>query len=683
MTNRRSRVFVAILAVAFLAGMRAASAQQTAPADTTSATGLRAMALQTAQPGYTLPDTVMESQIGIRFTPVYLNQINGDVSSVAMKNSFQTNTTTPWGSTFNFLVSAQEKHYRLQDKRDDNKQLSASVLHVFNVFSNGTISFLDSRVFNRSIIPGGGFQDYIFNDQSVNAGASYKRNFMLTSNLLKSFRLDGLANGAAVKGERTYKNDQTLAAGGFGGVSTDLRKRHVRVDARAGRRETWDRSETALTEFNDLGSWEDSLSTGMMAELGDSIFVDARYVYYESERTWADQLQGSTGGQQGGAQNVFQETESRSSRGVLFAMRAKVWDRFRVTVTGNHDSQLNDYLVQETRFSNTVADGLNGNLTYVAPWKTAAIITLENVETLRDLGPLSVSSYVDTRKRASIALSHRFSKTIKSDVLASTLLTRAEYLDPDENPRDRDQVDNSVTLRIASTPYTDLDVNITLGYTGTEIINIDASQSENNRTRELYELRPAFIYFVNPHLSISQSYGVSIEYTDFVYTQASNFLDRNLIFTNKFDVRPTSRVSFLFDYSYNFHDNGSYLPDEVTGNEVLTVQGEDRRDRVNLRLEYRIMQRSFKEQPSGSEFKQSLTFFAEQLYSRFEDRDLVSETKRVTTDGQIKVGARGDYEFGTGRFLTFSLARVKRFARFGSDAEKDYWDMRSEFNYSF
>lgn len=660
---------------------------QDASADSTRAESpLAKMARQSAEGGgaYQLPDSVAASPIGIRYTPTYLNQVSGDVSSVGMKNSFQANIATPFGSTFNFLVSADEKHYRLQNKRDENKQLSASVVHTFNVFTNASIGFINSRVFNRSVVPGGASQDYIFNDKSVNAGSSYERTYVPHSGVLKSIRLDALASGAAVQGERTYKNDQTLALGGFGGIATDLRGRYLRVNGRGGHRETWDRSETSLAEFNELGSSEDSLSTGLLAELGDSVFIDAKYVYYEAERTWADQAQGSLGGQQSGVQYVFQETERRSSRGAVISLNAKVWDRFRVIVTGNHDSQLFDYVIQETRYSNTVSDGLRGTFTYQMPWKTIAIVTLENMKTLRDLGPLSVSSFNDIRKKASIALEHDFSKTFTMDLLGSTNLTRSEYLDSEANPRDRDQVDTSVNLRIGSTPFTSLLTTVSLAYSASEFLNIDASQSENNRTRELYELRPGFTYYMSEHFTISQSYGVAIEYTDFIYTPASNFVDRNLIFANKFDFRPTDRIGFVFDYSYNFHDNGSYLPNPVTGEEELTVQGEDRRDRVNLRLDYRIMSRTIAPKFTGdTQRSQVLGVFAEQRYSRFEDRSVFSGDKSVTTDGLISVGTRGNYEFGNGRKLMFTVARVKRDTPFGSDAEKDYWDIRSDFNFPF
>ena len=670
---RRGIVTLATLwAIASVGIAKRARAEEAAQDTTTASSPLENIARQASQgePGAVqLPDSLANKSIGIHFMPTYLNQITGDVSSVGMKNSFQSNIMTPFGSTFNFMISKDERHYRLQDKLDENKQLSATMLHTINIFTNGSISFLDSRVFNRSIIPGGATQDYVLNDKSVNVGGSYKRTYLPHSTFLRSILFDATASGSAVQSERTYKDDQTLAAGGFGGISTNLRGRPVRIGGRGGHRETWDRSETSLATFDGLGSSEDSLSTGLLAQVGDSIVVDAEYVYYEGDRTWADQAQGALGGQQAGVQYVFQETENRSARGLLLSMSAKLWDRFRLDVVGNHDSQLYTYAIQQTRYSNTVGDGLRGTVTYTAPWKTSALVTLENSTTLRDFGPLSVSSYNDIRKKASLTMSHQFTPTFTADLSATTTLTRTEYLDTEANPRDRDQIDSSVNLRFNSTPYTNLSTNISLAYSSSDIVNIDASQSSNNRTRYLYELRPGFTYIVSQHFSITQIYGVTIEYTDFTYTDEQNFLDRNLAFGNKFDFRPAKKIGFVFDYGLNLHDNGSYLPDAATGQDELTVQGEDRRDRMTLRMDYHVTA--------------PLTVFAEQRYSRFEDKAVLSNTETVTKDGQITVGSRGNYDWGNGKRLTFTLAKVKRFSKYGSEAEKNYWDMRSEFNYPF
>lgn len=673
-----------MLVLAAFARVNAAKAQQyTPPADTTNTSPLVRMARQTTQATSPGADSLAAAVIGIRFAPVYTNKIAGDVSSVLMNNGFKSTMQTPWGSQFFFQAALEEKHYRLQDKFDENNFLSANVIHTFNVFTKGSLGFLDSRVFNRSIIPGGRFQDYTFNDKSVNGAAVYDRTVQPGSGPFKSFHVDATGRGSAVQGERTYKDDQTLAAAAAGGFTGEMRSRLARVDARGGHRETWDRSETSLTVFDDLGSSEDSLSTSVFFELGDSILVDADYVYYEAQRLWADQAQGSLGSQQGGVENVFQEFEQKSVRSTRFAVRAKIFDNLRLNVAGTHDKQLLDYAVQKTRFSNTVGDGIKGELIYVAPWKTAASVILENTKTLRDFGPLSVSSYDDTRRLAILSLMHTFHKDFNMTLDGSTQLTRSEYLDTEANPRDRDQVDTSVGLKISSQLHPRLTGSVNLGYSASDFINIDSSQSENNRTRRLYELRPGFVYVMNQYLIVTQTYGVVIEYTEFDYTQEDNFLDRNLIFTNRFDFRPMPRIKFVLDYSYNFHDNGSYLPDPITGEEELSVQGEDRRDRFVTRVTYQVLQRMVRPINETADVEQQFAIFAEQKYNRFEDISVLTDSKIANTDGQITVGTEGRYVWGKGRSFNFMLARVKRFARFGSDKEKDYWDMRSEFVWPF
>ena len=131
MRFRRSMIStaMAMFAAVWVEAPTIARAQQATPPDTTQAgSSLADLARQSQQSGYALPDTLAASpRIGIRFTPTYINQMTGDVSSVGMRNVFQTNMTTPFGSIFNFNVSAEEKHYRLQNKRDENKQLGAFI----------------------------------------------------------------------------------------------------------------------------------------------------------------------------------------------------------------------------------------------------------------------------------------------------------------------------------------------------------------------------------------------------------------------------------------------------------------------------------------------------------------------------------------------------------------------------
>jgi hypothetical protein len=596
------------------------------------------------------------------FSPTYTNRITGDVSSLGMANELRTSFRMPWRTLFNFQLSGDKKNYRLQNRLEDNKRMSASLSQTFRRDVTGTVTYADNRVFNRSIAVGGGVQDFIVNDLSLSSNVGYLERF-------GDVRMDAIVKGSVVNGERAFKTDQTLAGGVFGGVALDALNHHLWLEGRTGTGGSDQRSSTADSTFHGLGASEDSLMTRARIVVSDSISFSADYLDYHADRVFTDQARGSLGGQLEGAENVFEETEFHDVRNTTLTMTSRLPLKFGLNLSANHAEDVFDYAIQKERFSNTTSDGFTGSVDYRLPWKSTATVSFEGNSTLRDLGPQSVSSLTDKRKLVRLGISHQFTPTLNVDLNGSTQLLQSFYLDYEANPRDRDQVDTSVNLRLSSKPFEPILATINVAYSGSEFINIDASQSADNRTRSLWEFRPGFTYTMNQWLTIVQSYGLAIEFTDYQYKSTDNYLDRNITFTNLFVFNPMRDVAFKFEYALYLHDTGSYLPDPVTGQDVLGVQSEDRRDRTNIRVDYRVNQR--------------VKVFGENLYSRFENRFLASDTKTVTTDGQVKVGTTGDYDWGHGRKLSFTLARVKRFSPFGAEAEKNYWDARSEFSYPF
>ena len=596
------------------------------------------------------------------FSPTYMNRITGDVSSVGMANELRTSLRLPWRSTFNFQLSGEKRNYRLQNRLEDNKRMMASMTQVFRRDMSGSVTYADNRVFNRSIAVGGGVQDFVVNDLSLSSNVGYLQRF-------GDVRMDANVKGSVVNGQRTFKTDQTLAGGVFGGIAFEALDHRLWLEGRTGTGASEQRSTTADSTFHGLGASEDSLMASARVEFSDSIRFSADYVNYHADRVFTDQARGSLGGQLGGAENVFEETEFHDVRSTTLTMTSRLPLDFGLNLSASHDEDVFDYAIQQERFSNTTSDGFRGAVDYRMPWKSTATVSFEGSSTLRDLGPQSVSSLTDKRKLVRLGISHRFTPTLTVDLNGSTQLLQSFYLDYEANPRDRDQVDTSVNLRLSSKPFAPIMASINVAYSGSEFINIDSSQSGNNRTRSLYEFRPGFTYTMNQWLTIIQSYGLAIEFTDYTYKSTDNYLDRSITFTNTFLFKPMKDVDFKFEYALYLHDTGSYLPDPVTGQDLLDVQSEDRRDRTNIRVDYRLNRR--------------IRVFGENLYSRFENRFLSTDATTVTIDGQIRVGTMGDYDWGHGRTLAFTVARVKRFSPFGAEAEKNYWDARSEFSYPF
>lgn len=613
--------------------------------------------------GMTAPaDSTVPQITGYRFSPVYLNSINGSVNNVDMRNAFQSSLLTPFGAIMSFQISKEKTYYRLNNKFDDKRNLSLSMLHTFRPGLNGSAGYTDNRVFNRSIAPGGATQEFIFNDKALNAGATYKRD-------IRAARMDWAAATSLVDGERSFKSDQTFALGTNGGVGYTLPGGRVAVLARGAYRATDNQSYSGGKDYRGLGSNEDSLSTAVHVSVADSVGFRADYTTYHGDRDYLDQAVGSSGGQLIGEQNVIKENETHNTHSTLFAFDAVFSPRLGLSVSASHDEQLYTYMTQVTRNSHTVGDEAKGTLTYTTPWNTVSTFQLSNSVTLHDFGKQSISSTKDKVKRVSLALNQNFTKTLSGGINLSTQLLQTYYLDYADNPRDRDQVDENVNAHLTSQLFKKLSANVTVSYSMTRYINIDSTQSVHNRSRELYQLRPGFSYNMTNWLTISQTYGLTIEYTKYVYTQEDNFLDRNITLSNVFNFRPTKSVAFNLNYQLTLHDNGSYLPTGANGENLLNIAHTDRRDRMNLRVDYNVNDR--------------VGIFAENTYTHFLNREEGTGRETITTDGQIKVGTQGAYAWGAGRTLKFHLAKVKRFSPYGTDKDKNFWDMGSELNFPF
>ena len=653
----RTGVWFIATACVLLCAVIAAHAQENAPQDSTTVPQPPIAA--GTNPALAVEDSLYSPRY--RFSPVFTNKMTADVSKVGMTNDFHTGLRTPWGSIFDFAVSNDEKNYRLQNLVERSKLMRLTDIHTFNPFWNGSANYSDSRVFSRTIAIGGGIQDFIINDKQVNLGSTYKRDLI-------GARTDLTGSAGAIQSQRAFKDDEGIQSGVNGGVAYDIGDRVV-WQGRGALRRTWDQSSTSQQTYYGLGSDEDSLSTKFRVAATDSAHFEVSSMRYQGDREFTDQARGSQGGQISGEDNVFPEGEHRTARNTTLSMTSALFDRLHIDVMASHDEFTYSYDIQDSRFSRTVTDGVTGNVRYTLPWKTTAAVSFENNKALRDLGPKSIGSVNDKRKKVGINLQHQFTKTLSLGVQGSTQLQQSFYIKYAENPRDRDQIDTSINAMLTSRPFRKISATISAVYSNSQFVNIDSTQSENNRVRTVYELRPAFTYYFNDRLLILQTYGLSFDYTDYDFKSTENYLDRSLTFSNEFQYRPTKAVGLKFRYDLLMHDNGSYLPDPVSGVDELSIKSEDRRDRTLIRVDYLI--------------KKELGIFCENVYSRSEDRIPGSDDVTATTDGQVELGSKINYAWKAGKILRITVSHVKRFSPFGTELEKDYWNAQSEFSYPF
>ncbi|MDH3214831.1 MAG: hypothetical protein OEN01_00900, partial [Candidatus Krumholzibacteria bacterium] len=397
-------------------------------------------------------------------------------------------------------------------------------------------------------------------------------------------------------------------------------------------------------------------------------FVNAHYRRSTSSNEFMDHPRGVFLEQRFSG-NLVRETETRMAEVFNASLQADLSANVRLTIGGTHSIADNEYRVAQKRNSTTTVDRLSGAVAYKLGSNATVKARLETSETLHDLGSQSLGSYTDKRQSAKLDIAYPVSSTLQVQLGTGAQLFQNFYKAKDVNPRDRDQLDEYVNLRINSTPFPKVAAAVFLSASQTRYVNIDGSLSQNNRRETTYDFRPEFTYKITERLELKQEYGLNIEFTEFDFTEEDNFLDRNFLFGNTVRAKLTPSLSSTFDYSLLLHDRGSYLRPAPGAERLLDIDQEDRRDQMSIGFRYQINPR--------------LALVGRNDYTIRRDQLAGGSGTSSFEEGGLEVGAEGKYDFGGGRRLVFRLMKVSRFGRFSSPEQEDYWNMDSSLNYPF
>jgi len=365
-------------------------------------------------------------------------------------------------------------------------------------------------------------------------------------------------------------------------------------------------SSSVYEQFDNLFLKEDSVSADVALHFSERQVARFTYDDFNAVEKFTDQARGSLGGQIVGAENLLVESRFVDARVMKVGFDSQMSSRLKFRINAQHSDELTNYAVTKTRFSHNLTDFLRGDVTYGLFTGTEATVKMDLTKARRDLGPESVSSQDRRTRDLDISLSHAFSPTFSVNVSGGALLMQTFYLRFADNPRDQDQLEYSANVRIRSRPFNKISASIGSSFIRTEFISIHYTLSSNNRIKTRYDLRPTITYNLSERITISQNYGLAIEFTDHTFIPEDNFLDRNMTFSNDLTAKITNNLRGVFFYSYHFHDRGSYLPEEEGGERFLNREREDRRDYVRLEFDYRATNH--------------FSFLGKQEYSRRQDR---------------------------------------------------------------
>jgi hypothetical protein len=595
------------------------------------------------------------------FNQVYTGSIRGNVSRVTMAHRFTNTIVFPNGMKANTNLNTSESKYRLQDRRDDSKDFSTSLSLSIgsDLLISGNIG--DRKSFNRTVSFGGGLQDFTNNSQQASTVLSYTRP------VSDALRLNARSSASIQKSEKSFKTDEVRDGRIHGGMSYAQGDRFT-ISGRAFAGKSSVNSTSGIDENTGLGSDEDSLSTRLKINVIDGSDMEVSYSRFTRSQEFMDLPRGVFSEQQLGGDELVREVETKTAKVLVFKARTNPWRDLDLNFSAEHRDATTDYAIAKKRFNGLVSDILRGDIKY-GIGSTKLAVQVENRDVLHDLGPQSVGSFDEKYQQLNLNVSHSFTNTLSASFKTGATLLQNFYVDFDVSPRDRDQLEQFVNARIQSTPFPKISAGVYVSVTKTEFVNIDGSLSQNNREETTYDFRPSISYKMNERVEIKQDYGLNIEFSDFVFKEDDNFLDRNITFSNTITARLSKALDVDLYYSLRLHDRGSYLSPTPASERLLNINQEDRRDEMKINVRYAINSR--------------LTLIGKNDYSQRVDEILGTGRQNKFTDGGIEIGLEGNYKIGGGNTFKFALRKVNRFGRFNREEQEDYWVMDSSIRYTF
>ncbi|MEE9271238.1 MAG: hypothetical protein V3V49_13375 [Candidatus Krumholzibacteria bacterium] len=607
-----------------------------------------------------LSGAVQETRPRYKFKNSYNGSIKGNVSSINMTNQVGSTVLLRNGWVVSTNLRVNETTYRLQDRADNSRNLSFNVTMPLatGLAVNGRVS--DSRFFNRLVTFSNDIQDFKNDSQTAAATVTYTRM------LPRRVAFTGGTSASVRKSEQTFLEDQSRRGSVHGQLGYNFGSR-VKLKGRGSFSKSDDSADTGGRTNKGLGVDEDSLVARLDVTLTDDAFFSVDYSQATRSNEFMDLPRGVFQEVQF-RDNLNREVETRTLDDLTLNATTHPLDAVELKLTGQHNESVSDFLVAKTRFNRRVTDVLRAEVSYKMGRATNVDARIERREVLNDLGPQSLGSFRDERRGARLTLAHSFTPTFTFNFQTGASISQAFFLDFEINPRDRDQLDQFMNLKINSKPFPKITASIYLALNQTDFVNIDGSLSQNNRAETTYDFRPELTYTLNDRIQIKQTYGLNLELTEFDFDENNNFLDRNFIFSNTVRSRLSKALSTELYYQLLLHDRGSYLRPAPGEERLLNIEQEDRRDQMNVSFRYKI--------------NSHLTLLGKNEYSRRRDQ-FGAGNATVFIDGGLEIGIEGAYRWGTEKNLNVKLRKVNRFGRFNSEEQESYWIMDSSVKYAF
>jgi hypothetical protein len=601
-----------------------------------------------------------------RFVPTSTSRVESTDISVAIGTKLNTQIDAGRGWTFMNDISMERRRYRQRVMEDitENAMNRADKKHegLYALSMQAGESYSKKKTLGLGRFG----QDIIFDN--VSAGAD----FSFVKPLFGAAASNFAVSADASKGTNDFKFDRAYSGSASGGVQYVIGD-ILTVGGGAGRYEKRESSYIGRSKFGPMPSNGDSLRAALSYGRSQTKLVDVSYNWFRGVDRKVMPPLGNTYEVLADPTLAKREEARNRSEQLLVSTYLQPFSFLDISTAFKHSRAIQKYRVDTRLSMESETNSMDATANYAYAARGKVQLGVSTSDALSDYGPVSLSSYRERQYVLSARVSQKVGDSLSVNLGGSGSLKQRFYLKQDVNPRDADYLfyRGDFSLR-APYPKFGVDVNGTIDRY--ETINIDNTLSGDNRIEYKYELGPRLTLKPATWLSLSQDYIVKIEFTDFVYTEDKNYLNRTTTLNTRGYFTVFRSCTFNFLHSYLKKDTGSYLM--RSAGRRYSPSNETFDHTLDMTVRYQLIQDFLVKAESNFRIQRSNV-----IASRNGQRIISSST--TYESGGMNVGFERTMKFGDHGGVALDVSYVKNYGPYITPERKEYWLADAELTLKF
>jgi hypothetical protein len=601
-----------------------------------------------------------------RFVPTSTSRVETNDVSVAIGTRLNTQIDAGHGWSLMQDISMQRRRYRTRSQEDINESAIGRADKAQQGLYKLGVQVGENYSKTKSFGLGRYGLDIVFDNTKADL------EFSLLKPLLHASKSDFTVKAEGSKGMNDFKYNRSFSGTASGAMSYAIGD-FLTLDGGAEARGRHETSFVGRTEFGPMPSDANTMRAAMRYGRDSTKTLEVTYSLTRGVDREVTPPRGNTFEVLNDPSQA--KREERRDRAELLSVKSFLQPFPFLALQTNfaHSKETKKYRVDTGLSMGQEENSIKSNASYSYSARGNLQCGVSTKETVYDYGPVSLKSCTEREYVVDMGLSQKIGDSITVNLSGSGALQQRFYLKRIVNPNDADHLLYRGEFSLQA-PYHRFNISINGNVSRDETINIDSTLSGDNRVQYKYQLGPTLRMRPAGWLSLTQDYNVKIEYTDFVFTEDKNYLNRTTTLNTRADFNISRSIAFSFVYGFINRDAGSYLM--RTGGRRYSPTNETFEHALNLNVRYEVI-KDFSVKAENNWRIQRSDIFGAQAGRRI----IASST--TYESGGMRLGFERTKSFGERGGISLDVAYLRNYGPYITPERKEYWEADSELTLKF